>query len=1167
MAVQTARLQPVPRVLSDHDIPSIAELNRRIEAVVYAHQRQRGRRVSPGLAYDLVRLPLADHEYQRMLRVDPTYTRVRSSLRYDTGDLADQLGVIPVGGPTTIQPRQYGPMLGNPITAPITDAEVRELQGAYRTGRLRPTAPVSQAAITENLRRGYLLQMGVLSGFENSGLQLFGEQIISSIEGMPGGIAYMGQAVGLDIRDIGSELIRHTAIRGLREAGLDVDLKHRDITPGRSVQLAKDSWTGFQAMVEDPLAHPGDWFILGIGLAAGPVVGTAARISAAGKVLAETGSKSLAASRFVMGPPRQSFALGVGTFQARIPLSQNVLWRELYQKPRLGQKQAALERRQGPRATEAAPDFSSAPKFGDFRGAVRWLLSPERTLERGVLRRTRIETAIRLAPINEVEKFTRWSTSRDLFFSDVVEGLPWLKKSYGAATNAVGKLPGFRDRSTVENRAAIEKAIEVLATDDPDPLAAHRDFHARQIVTGVGYAKAHEAQLNLLNLAEKILDNPPKELFPLFEAIRRMTDAGEELKAIYSGVDRKNLSRRIALHGAVLRGHLGDIAQPITSLPGKQVRAEAQKKLRKLDKELAALGKIAERQEAEFRLPTQIEYVRVRNPMTDVEVDERLNYLNDLRQQTLDYLSHLERGKVADIRRGRTGTVTPEDYMRFAGNVFMAKNAKWPDSEYQRLLGEVGVTSKGRHGSWKQAAEAHMNDMESRVGQPTEAPEFLTDAEVLLQRLIDGPGVNPDVRLVQDMMRERKLLQDIVAAKWTGLEAPEAFKEDVAKRLEPDPYDPDIARETDRRIKVVQNAMKIAAGMAPGRIKNKRLRQQSENLARDVDPVKLAQELETLRTELDRMGATDPFGPELRAQTLRVERLQGDIANLQGLLDARANLELAVDDPMDRATYAQGYKPFYFPSASVERETRFRGRPPRSVSQFGVKSNVAFDDLDHEFTGTSMLMGNTRVDISTLNTRSVRKAVHVVKRIDMARGAWDAGRIYGSTGEVPDGFIPIRTTDKIPKKFRHIFAEVDDGSLSESAWGDLNEQQIADLDRWIFPPVGELTPMDFQNGTVRFVEERFVVWKKHEWDDVDRTLNNGWAKLMFVPNEIMRLTNLFLRPAYALNALGAQVMATIQQGFLAPAFLLKAIHAGKIWGRTSPASWTSSQASPAPRRT
>lgn len=305
-----------PQALTDVGIPSVAELNRRLDRGTQAYIRAFGRRPSAAMAYDLVRMPLADHEYPRLFDVvsDPRRVKIRQSLRTAVGDLTEQLGVMPVGGPTLggLERRVYGP------------APYLVEQGMGAAGPL-----ASDNALPDD-KPGAILRTTSAQTWDNrfeyagaGGTTLLINQFFDGLAGIPGGVAYLAKAVGLDVRDIGSEIVRNTAVRGLRAAGLDVDLKHRDLTPGRSVQLAKDSANLFWEMMENPGAHPGDLLLLAAGLLAGPVVGTATRItSAAGALsaakavgLSRPAAISAATTRFVMGPPPQHFTMAVGASQ------------------------------------------------------------------------------------------------------------------------------------------------------------------------------------------------------------------------------------------------------------------------------------------------------------------------------------------------------------------------------------------------------------------------------------------------------------------------------------------------------------------------------------------------------------------------------------------------------------------------------------------------------------------------------------------------------------------------------------------------------------------------------------------------------------------------------------------------------------------------------------
>jgi hypothetical protein len=511
-------------VLSDHGVTSWTEFNRRLEAATRAHRLHFGHDPSPGFAFDLVRIPLADHEYDSLLRhfVRPPKlgsSQIGAALGF--GGTLDGLA----GGPD----RAGGPGPGGMSLVDPPDWDPKALI---------PFRPAGPDQMTPEMRRRMMrreraARMGLLD-VDEWGDRFLGDAA-AFIAGIPFGVYETGKAVGFDVRDIATG---------------------RDYTPTRSLDLAKQ--IGVQIVHDFTHAREHPFFaIADIFMLATAGVGAGARVgAAAGRVAAGAGPRAVV-SALVHKPPPRSYILGTEAMNATIPLFDNALLNLITAPYRVGRQTALVKRIEGQVSYERVP-------AGAAGRAVMRYLSTEAKLRRARHQDDLMKHGLMSIP---VEQFARMTRAR-------------------AAARIVRDAAKDTDLSTWNRlprraQAIIDEAIflEHLPVDDPVPVAraalnreirnledrivdlddevrltpAEKEGLAKTLNEGIAH---HRAELDLIDDVVELAKS--EKASPAMRAVidkaREVSDWQAVVKKQLLGWDDEMLIRHLLEEGAMFLG-------------------------------------------------------------------------------------------------------------------------------------------------------------------------------------------------------------------------------------------------------------------------------------------------------------------------------------------------------------------------------------------------------------------------------------------------------------------------------------------------------------------------------------------------------------------------------------------------------------------------------------
>lgn len=502
---------------------TIGEVNETLASVHDNHMRLFGTSANPGLVFDVVRGVAQEIVRDVNHLFDLPRDRREAALR-----------AIATAAPKP-----------NTVTAedPDAAAALERAQGHPLTASQREALNLAQGKETVFQAREHLREAGVLPKLQvvHDEGDLFNRIMAGSLNAslqVVGGIA-----LGLPA----------TALAEGRAIGASV--KQGSVKPfaQTNAMLAKGVYHGLGRDIHNPGENAGN-LILDLWGLASLGAGTAGRVGAAGRALAEgAGARAVARAALAKASPG-SYRLGEG---ADLPLSTNPLAAKI-QTYLLDRKTAA----------EPEPAGALAALFDAFGLRTRYLGLPSKT-QRQLRAADRIDRDVRLALLD-----------------------PVLRANQSAVTTAgvIAKMP----RRWLGLSAAEQKAIQVLATDDPTPFQTWRGFHERAIENGWGDGDAHRAHLDLLGPAEKAAANPSPKLAQAIEAVRQAMVEQTIVRIRLLGLAPEQAEGRVASVGEVVRGELRNPARNeiVPALTGKDEILR-----------LAALGRTAEQIAAELVKP------------------------------------------------------------------------------------------------------------------------------------------------------------------------------------------------------------------------------------------------------------------------------------------------------------------------------------------------------------------------------------------------------------------------------------------------------------------------------------------------------------------------------------------------------------------------------------
>lgn len=426
----------------------------------------------------------------------------------------------------------------------------------------------------------------------------FAGQIANATINMPYGFYKLVRGIGLDGFDLSTMPL----------SALGAPVRDRSSNATHTLNLLRQM--GNQIIHEDvahPLRNPG-YLAMDIWGVATVGAGTASKLGRAGSAIADAGSVGEAVGgatkALVSKAPPEWTDMGIdgrnGTYgyHEAMPLSDTAIVRVLQKNtPILGR----TDRQRVLQAQHSLDGFEE-----DVTNRIPDIISTEKMLAKARQANLQIEYAVALTPVVEMTRLARadqWA--RDVFKETALKG------HLGDWKNVA-----------LKHRLGAQKAIQVIMTDDPDPLNMWRSFHERQINdlqgdlknfsykagrkivessggevkipeamkqvektrefrSAVGEMKysiaAHQSQLEALDLAQKIITNPTDRFKGLVDAAYETSAAQERMKEYVSGFDKEKMGQHVAQIAGFARGEniidLGDGLRGVTSADPDYVKA------------------------------------------------------------------------------------------------------------------------------------------------------------------------------------------------------------------------------------------------------------------------------------------------------------------------------------------------------------------------------------------------------------------------------------------------------------------------------------------------------------------------------------------------------------------------------------------------------------------
>lgn len=538
---------------------SITDFNDRAQQAHDAYQKAYGVKPPPNLILDLAASPVSAEHFPTMFTVptNPVAAKAR--------------GAIVASGrkPAALNPDEPA-LTVRDITVGMVDAAarggydrfVRDHADVIRTMQNDPaTASKVNGAITQaklvdqrhqTVGQGGSSQPGMPSDYGNPNNLVSPSDRDTYAAAADAGVGSLGKFVAKAVGQVADSLVHSPAgvYEVAKAAGLDAsdavaygfaqvpghssyDQQHGNLSFTRTRKLGKATAKGTLQDVEHPGENPGYLFLDALGLATG-VAGGAARAGAAARAVSEAGEEAsvlgkagAAAKALGRKPELQRATVSYGGYTEQMPLSQNPLVAAAQKgilKVRQGRAEAAAARG-GPLRMILLPE--------SLQSALEEHLSLPKKLGREADARKRVEHVAQTQLQRELDAVA----GRSVMQARVLSRVPQ-------------KIRGGLSRGE-------QKAIQVLATDDPTPLETERGFHQRMIEQGIGDPKAHRRQLADLRLAEKALNNPSPRFRKALELTRKTVSEMERIKVEDLGLLPETAEGRVIKFGAVLRdeGH------------------------------------------------------------------------------------------------------------------------------------------------------------------------------------------------------------------------------------------------------------------------------------------------------------------------------------------------------------------------------------------------------------------------------------------------------------------------------------------------------------------------------------------------------------------------------------------------------------------------------------
>lgn len=543
--------QPAPEgahpALLQHGIPSVADLNARVEAVAKAHTATYGFKPTPGLVLSVLRTTLDPVQYPSLFEQNPRTGRAARAAKVGGPGffgLVAEAGQGRVAEPT---PEKPDPVLGEGTAFPddpsasfldrsklalARDAEKtldkyinaatagRSLVSAAGSGAREAwaTAYKEQAlndpafAEMDRQKLGLLFDARVAAHLAAEAGSLSGKfltQVFETMAFFPLGVALMGREVGLDAFDL---------------------FRHGDLTPERSARLGVELTKAVYGDVTNPTENPGFLFFDALFLTGiGSAVATGAKMSRAGVAAARRGEGVGGFLREATNKPLPERATvripgGEGkVFEQDFLLSNNVFVAAA-QKAILRKRERGMNIAREQAVLQASGETAASAVSGGMIDAAKGI----RAASQEVYRNLDVSLAHKIG--REMRAERRTQLMLDTWLKHELERLAG---SSALRSAVLSKLPGTLKKGlTPGEYVALQVETSGTAATWQERLAIERKFHETLIekYPDVYPAENHTAQLVFLDLAEKALLKPSGRFQKTLDAVRKTGPKDAEIK-------------------------------------------------------------------------------------------------------------------------------------------------------------------------------------------------------------------------------------------------------------------------------------------------------------------------------------------------------------------------------------------------------------------------------------------------------------------------------------------------------------------------------------------------------------------------------------------------------------------------------------------------------------
>lgn len=503
---------PVLTSLGFHGSP--ADFMARLHALTDAHVKAFGTRPTPGVALDLARSTVPIDHFEPMFTGMPTsktQARAKAAL---TAQPADQSVSLVAGLTNAIKTATLAAYINkhhDAVEAAFTDPDTREqlTRAIYAKGINNPAQVLAAAIFPHDPN---LLGKVVMAPAKPT------EQVTFGISfGLPTLAFEEGKGV--------VESVKQKSPRPFLKT---------------NAELARATAEGVKRDVTNPKDNVGN-LLLDVWGAASLVGGAAARGAAAGKALSE-GAGARAVTRAAVSRAKTgTFEVGPG---ADVPLSSNPLAAKVQSiilDKRAKGMTASGDDTPVPMGAAAVTLTDRAQKIADAItdpfGLRTTYLSTENKIQRQLRTAARIDRDLRMAVMDPALKATRSAVNTDQTIARIGRKR-WLGLS-----------------------AAEQKAIQVLATDDPTPFETWQSFHENAIRNEWGNPADHQAHLSLLPAAQKAAENPSARMVAALDAVKAVMAEQTALRIRELGLTPEIAEGRVASVGQVVRGDVQDASR------------------------------------------------------------------------------------------------------------------------------------------------------------------------------------------------------------------------------------------------------------------------------------------------------------------------------------------------------------------------------------------------------------------------------------------------------------------------------------------------------------------------------------------------------------------------------------------------------------------------------